>query len=73
MKPDARLHNPDPLYLRQLLERAGLKQAEAASLLGVSPRTMRSYLSTAADPKSRQVVPYCVQYGLEALAGWKVR
>jgi DNA-binding XRE family transcriptional regulator len=67
--PDAIYHNPDPLYLRELLQRAGVTQTEAARALGISPRAMRSYLSTSADPKSRQAAPYCVQYALEALAG----
>lgn len=67
--PDAIHYNPDPRYLRELLERAGVTQNEAARAIGVAPRTMRSYLSTADDPKSRQAAPYCVQFALEALAG----
>lgn len=31
--------------VRQLLERAGLNQCEAARLIGVDPRTMRRYVS----------------------------
>lgn len=65
MTPDARLHNPNPVYLRELLARAGLSQAAAAARLGVNPRTMRSYL---ADGASRAPASYVVQYALEQLA-----
>jgi len=37
--PNAANHNPDPSYLRSLLDRAGVTQSQAAELLGVSPRT----------------------------------
>lgn len=30
-KPDAKLHNPDPAYLLQLLEKAGVSQCYASS------------------------------------------
>ncbi|WEN13697.1 hypothetical protein PY254_10610 [Rhodanobacter sp. AS-Z3] len=65
MKPDAHHHNPDPAYLRGLLARARLSQAAAAALLGVNPRTMRSYL---ANDASRAPASYVVQYALEQLA-----
>lgn len=65
MKPNADKHNPDPAYLRELLERAGLSQREAARRVGVSDRMMRYYLS--ADPAAWKPAPYAIQYALESL------
>lgn len=65
MKPNAAKHNPDPDYLRELLERTGLSQREAARRIGVSERTMRYYLST--DPEAWKPAPYPVQYAIESL------
>lgn len=67
MKPDASRHDPRPEYLRALLAQAGLSQREAATLIGVDPRTMRYYLA-AEDAQRRAAAPYCVQYALEQLA-----
>lgn len=65
MKPNASKHNPDPAYLRELLDRAGLSQREAARRLGISDRMMRYYLSE--DPGAWKPAPYSVQYALEQL------
>lgn len=67
MKPDATLYDPRPEYLRELLARSALTQEQAAKLLGISPRTLRYYLSRATD---HQDAPYSVQFGLECLAGF---
>ena len=67
MKPDATLHNPDPAYLRGLLDQAGLSQREAAARLGLSERMMRYYLGPAGSATHRPA-PYAVQYALEQLA-----
>ena len=67
MKPDIKQHNPDPTYLRALLEQAGLSQRKAAHLLGVSERMMRYYLVHTSDPNYRPM-PYAVQFCLECLA-----
>lgn len=67
MKPDIKHHNPDPTYLRALLEKAGLSQRKAAHILGVSERMMRYYLVHTDDPNYRQM-PYTVQFCLECLA-----
>lgn len=64
MKPSAAKHNPDPAYLRELIDRAGLSQREAARRIGVSERVMRYYL---ADPPIGKPAPYPVQYALEHL------
>lgn len=61
-RPDAVWHKPDPTYLRELLERAGLSQRGAARQLGLAERTMRYYLA------GEQEAPYPVQYCLEVLA-----
>jgi len=68
MTPDATKHNPSPDYLRALLARAGLSQSEAARLLGIDPRTMRSYLSDSAAVARSSRAPYAVQFALESLA-----
>jgi transcriptional regulator with XRE-family HTH domain len=68
MLPDARKHNPDPLYLRALIERTGLSQAECARIIGVSARTLREYL--ALEGKLHEA-SYPVQFALECLAGEK--
>lgn len=67
MKPNASHHNPDPRYLRGLVERSGLSQRAAACALGISDRAMRYYLS---DETSRtyRPAPYSVQFCLECLA-----
>ena len=64
MPPNSANHNPDPAYLRGLIERAGLSQREAARRIGVSERVMRYYL---ADPPVGKPAPYPVQYALERL------
>jgi hypothetical protein len=67
MKPDSSTHNPDPRYLRGLLEKAGLTQRQAAQLLGISDRVMRYYLSDEAS-ESYRAAPYPIQFALECLA-----
>lgn len=67
MKPDRSLHNPDPRYLRGLLERAGLSQRKAAELIGITDRAMRYYLSDVGSNGYR-AAPYTVQFALECLA-----
>lgn len=66
MKPNARNHNPDPRYIRRLIERAGLTQEQAGERIGVGARTMRYYVSL--DKASYRPAPYSVQYALEQLA-----
>lgn len=67
MKPNASNHNPDPRYLRGLLEQAGLTQRQAAQLLGISDRVMRYYLSDETSDSYR-AAPYPIQFALECLA-----
>ncbi|MEC7472920.1 MAG: hypothetical protein VX946_06125 [Pseudomonadota bacterium] len=67
MKPDASNHNPDPRYLRGLLESAAVSQRQAAQLLGISDRVMRYYLSDEGSDSFRPA-PYTVQFALEQLA-----
>ena len=63
---DLRKHNPDPEYLRKLIERAGLNQVTAAREIGIAPRTMRRYVSL--DKESYRPAPYTIQFMLECLA-----
>lgn len=65
--PDATYHDPDPLYLRILIERSGFSQRGAAYRIGISERVMRYYLSPKASAHHIDA-PYCVQYALEVLA-----
>jgi transcriptional regulator with XRE-family HTH domain len=65
MIPDARKHNPDPLYLRELIERAGISQRECARRIGISDRIMRMHITTGGKPSP---APYPVQFALECLA-----
>lgn len=67
LKPNPATYNPDPEYLRQLLERAGLTQAKAARALAVTPRSMRAWLADPETPTSR-AAPYTAQFALEVLA-----
>lgn len=67
MKPDSSRHNPDPRYLRGLLERAGVSQRRAAELLGITDRAMRYYLSDEGSATFRPA-PYPIQFALECLA-----
>lgn len=61
MKPDARKHNPNPKYLRSLIEAAGLSQRAAAERIGIGDRLLRYYLS------GEREAPYPVQFALECL------
>ena len=67
MRPDATRYNPSPTYLRGLLARAGVSQQAAARAIGISPRTMRYYL-TSPNAAGYRPAPYAVQYALEMLA-----
>ncbi|KAA8702450.1 MULTISPECIES: helix-turn-helix domain-containing protein [Pseudomonas fluorescens group] len=67
MKPDASNHNPSPHYLRGVLEQAGISQREAATMLGLSDRVIRYYLSDTSSPSHRPA-PYVVQFAIECLA-----
>lgn len=67
MKPDSSQHNPDPRYLRGLLDQAGISQRQAAQLLGISDRVIRYYLSDESSATYR-AAPYTVQFSLECLA-----
>lgn len=67
LRPNALTHaNPDPARLRELIAAAGLTQEEAATLVGVSARTMRRYLADPSTP-TYQACPYAVQFYLERL------
>lgn len=67
MKPDAQFHNPDPVYLRSLVDQAGVSRREAARLLGLSWPGFRNYLRDRSEPLYR-CADYRVQFALECLA-----
>jgi hypothetical protein len=63
--PDVKLHQPDPQYARALfskLKDAGISQREAARRLSMTDRILRAYAS------GEQLMPYVVQFTLEAMA-----
>lgn len=66
-RPNARRHDPDPAYMRALLEVAGLSARAAANQLGLCPRTLQRYVSPQALERG-WLAPYPVQYALERLA-----
>ncbi|MFZ4504549.1 MAG: hypothetical protein ACOYM1_11420 [Methylovulum sp.] len=63
MKPDINKHNADPVYIRSLIDAAGLNQTQAAKIIGVDARTMRRYCQI----KGTVRCPYPIQFCLEAL------
>lgn len=65
MKFDISKHNPDPGYIRDLIERAKLNQTTAAAALGLTSRTVRNYVTSGEGHKP---APYLVQFALECLA-----
>lgn len=67
MKPNAQNYNPDPDYLRSLIAKAGLTQAQTAQLIGINARSIRRYLSFTDSP-NYQKAPYAVQFAIECLA-----
>nr|WP_260412806.1 hypothetical protein [Pseudomonas cichorii] len=67
MKPDAKHHNPDPSYLRSLIDKAGVSRREASRLLGLSWPGFRNYLRDESEPLYRKA-DYRVQFALECLA-----
>lgn len=67
MRPNAYHHNPDPKYLRGLLEKAGVSRSEAARLLGMSRTGFNNYLRDEDEPLYR-TADYRVQFALECLA-----
>jgi transcriptional regulator with XRE-family HTH domain len=60
--PDAEGYNPDPKYLRKLVEQSGLSQRQCATRLGVNERTMRGWVL------GERQFPYSAQYAMEQLA-----
>lgn len=63
---DPKQHNPDPAYVRRLVDRIGLPQTSLAGLLKIDRRTFRRYLQDSGVGASP--MPYVVQIALEGLA-----
>ncbi len=67
MIPNIKKHNPNPKYLRGLIDETGLPQRAIARQLGVSERIFRQYI-THTDNQSYIECPYPVQFSLERLS-----
>jgi len=68
VKPDASHHNPDPAYMRELRERAGLTQLQVAGALGMSRRMVQYYEGAEHKKKKEHFADYRYQWALECLA-----
>jgi DNA-binding transcriptional regulator YiaG len=62
--PDIKNHNNDPIYIRELLDKANLSQRHFSRLIGVNDRTVRNWVAVPS-------IPYSAQYCLEVLAANK--
>jgi len=60
-------HNPDPLYLRELIVRGAMTTRQAATSLGIDHAQLLGYLDAGAPPPYK--APYLVQFALENLIG----
>lgn len=67
MTPDAKLHNPDPAYLRSLIDTANLSLSETARLIGMTRNGLRNYLRDPSEHLAR-TADYRTQFALECLA-----
>ncbi len=65
--PNADRHNPNPAYLKGLIEDSGLSVAEVARRIGLSRRLLHQYTAPRAAASAREA-PYAVQFALECLA-----
>lgn len=61
MQPDARLFDPRPEYLAELVSSTGLTQAELADRIDVDERTLRRWL------KGESQFNYRDQFAIECL------
>ncbi len=64
-KPDATKYDPNPKYLRKLVDSSGLSQRQCAATIGVDERTMRAWLA------GDRAFSYPIQYAMEQLAKGK--
>jgi hypothetical protein len=65
--PEPRKFNPDPSYLRGLVERSQLAQVEMAARIGIDARTFRRYLTGETGYINPvQLAVECVTRALEA-------
>ena len=65
MMPDAEEHNPEPDYIREIIEIAQAKhsmsQRAVARQIGIGDRAMRLWLT------GKRTMPYTAQYAIEQL------
>ena len=64
MRPDVSRHNPDPTYVRSLIDDIGLPQRQIARILGVDETLFRKYITHTHNASYREC-PYLVQFALE--------
>ena len=69
-KPNIAEWNPDPGYLRSLIQQTGYGVNRLAAELGVRNREFRYYISPV-DSATYKVAPYWFQYLLECVANAK--
>jgi hypothetical protein len=61
MKPSAAEYNPDPVYLKELIDSTGLDPREIGVILGHDRRTIERWLA------GERRFPYSIQFALECL------
>ena len=61
MKPDARMHNQEPEYFRQLVESSGMPLGRLAKIIGHDERTLRRWMA------GERKFSYAVQFIVESV------
>jgi len=61
MKPDARMHNQDPEYFRQLVESSGMSVEKLGRLIGHDRRTIHRWMA------GERKYSYAVQFIVECV------
>jgi hypothetical protein len=61
MTPNAENYNPNPEYIRDLVESTGLRLPELGKVIGHDERTIRRWIN------GERKYPYSLQFALECL------
>jgi predicted transcriptional regulator len=70
MIPDTSRHNPEPDYLRKLIDEIGYSQRAIARQLGIDETLFRKYITHKTNSTYREC-PYLVQFALERFAMYR--